>query len=114
MSGYGAATFWDPTLTTSTANPVTVASGQTTTVGIALVATDITVSGQVTDQAGGNAIPGASVFFQGALPTPPAVPGACNSNGTPPAPALQGGAPDDRRRREFHCVPAPLDLGRHL
>ena len=84
VSGYGAATFWDPTLTTPTANPVTVASGQTTTVGIALVATDITVSGQVTDQAGGNAIPGASVFFQGALPTPPAVPGACNSNGTPP------------------------------
>ena len=58
VNGYGAATFWDPTLTTSMVNPVTVASGQTTTVGVALVATDVTLSGQVTDQAGGNAIPG--------------------------------------------------------
>ena len=85
VNGYGAATFWDPTLTTSMVNPVTVASGQTTTVGVALVATDVTLSGQVTDQAGGNAIPGASVFFQGALPTPPAVAGACSNNGSPPA-----------------------------
>jgi hypothetical protein len=85
VSGYGPATFWDPTLTIPMATSLTVASGQTVTVGIALVASDITVSGRVTDQANGNAIPGASVFFQGALPTPPAAAGACNADGTPPA-----------------------------
>ena len=79
------ATFWDSTLTTSVANPVTVNSGAQTTIGIALVATDITVNGLVTDQATGLAIPGASVLFQGSLPTSPATAGACNSNGTPPA-----------------------------
>ena len=84
VSGYGPATFWDSTLTTSVANPVTVNSGAQTTIGIALVATDITVSGQVTDQATGLAIPGATLFFQGSLPTSPATPGACNPNGTPP------------------------------
>ena len=85
VSGYGPATFWDSTLTTSVANPVTVNSGAETTIGIALVATDITVNGLVTDQATGLAIPGASVLLQGSLPTGPATAGACNSNGTPPA-----------------------------
>ncbi len=85
VTGYGAASFWGPTLTTATANPVTVTTGQSTTVGIAMVANDVTVTGQVTDQATGNAIPGVSVAFQGSLPTSPATGGACNGNGTPPA-----------------------------
>jgi Fibronectin type III domain/Carboxypeptidase regulatory-like domain len=85
VTGYGAPSFWDPALTTAMGNPVTVSSGQPTTVGIAMVANDITVTGQVTDQATGNAIPGVSVTFQGSLPTSPATGGACNSTGTPPA-----------------------------
>ncbi|HTT92320.1 MAG TPA: carboxypeptidase regulatory-like domain-containing protein [Acidimicrobiales bacterium] len=85
VAGYGTASVWDPALTTAMANPVTVVSGQSTTVGLVMVANDITVSGQVTDQATGNAIPGVSVSFQGSLPTSPATGGSCNSSAAPPA-----------------------------
>jgi large repetitive protein len=85
VAGYGAPSFWDPTLTTAMSGSVAVVSGQPSNVGIVMVANDITVNGQVTDQATGTAIPGVSVTVQGSLPTSPAAGGACNSNGTPPA-----------------------------
>ncbi len=111
VSGYGPATFWDSTLTTAVANPVTVNSGAQTTIGIALVATDITVSGQVTDQATGQAIPGATMFFQGSLPTSPATPGACNPNGTPPAQPSKIAPITTRQQWPVHRLPPARFLG---